>query len=99
PRIPNQTFDELPFEEEILAFLRYLGYSREIKKITDDPSILRRKKVNWHYGRDDQMFTTIKLVLRHQNTQQFGAMLPVELTSEDIRNSTAYKEYYAIASR
>nr|GEX30819.1 retrovirus-related Pol polyprotein from transposon TNT 1-94 [Tanacetum cinerariifolium] len=28
-------FDELPFEEEILAFLRYLGYSGEIKKITD----------------------------------------------------------------
>nr|GFA58969.1 hypothetical protein [Tanacetum cinerariifolium] len=35
PRIPNQTFDELPFEEEILAFLRYLGHSGEIKKITD----------------------------------------------------------------
>nr|GEU43312.1 retrovirus-related Pol polyprotein from transposon TNT 1-94 [Tanacetum cinerariifolium] len=34
-RIPNQTFDELSFEEEILAFLRYLGHSREIKKITD----------------------------------------------------------------
>nr|GEX26418.1 hypothetical protein [Tanacetum cinerariifolium] len=35
PRIPNQTFDELLFEEEILAFLRYLGYSGEIKMITD----------------------------------------------------------------
>nr|GEY82860.1 hypothetical protein [Tanacetum cinerariifolium] len=35
PRIPNQTFDELPFEEEIIAFLRYLGHNREIKKITD----------------------------------------------------------------
>nr|GEW30819.1 hypothetical protein [Tanacetum cinerariifolium] len=141
PRIPNHTFDELLFEEEILAFLRYLGHSGEIKKITDsvdfayllwedfvyqvehkdakksnemyylrftnviinffmtkDPSIPRRNKVNWHYVRDDQMFTTIKLVSRHQNTQQFGAMLPVELTNEDIRNSTAYKEYYAIAS-
>nr|GEX88191.1 retrovirus-related Pol polyprotein from transposon TNT 1-94 [Tanacetum cinerariifolium] len=42
------------------------------------------------------MFTTIKLVSRHQNTQQFGVMLPVELTNEDIRNSEAYKEYYAI---
>nr|GEV74878.1 retrovirus-related Pol polyprotein from transposon TNT 1-94 [Tanacetum cinerariifolium] len=132
PRIPNQTFDELQFEEEILAFLRYLGHSGEIKKITDedflyqveykdakksnemyyprftkviinffmtkDPLIPRRNKVNWHYVRDDQMFTTIKLVSRHQNTQQFGAMLPVELTNKDIRNSTAYKEYYAIAS-
>nr|GEW04512.1 hypothetical protein [Tanacetum cinerariifolium] len=155
PRIPNQTFDELSFEEEILAFLRFLGHSEEIKKITDvninklhqpwrsfaavinkclsgkstgydiehkdakksnemyyprftkviinffmtkGPSIPKRNKVNWHYVRDDQMFTTIKLVSRHQNTQQFGAMLPVELTNEDIRNSTAYKEYYAITS-
>nr|GEW58953.1 hypothetical protein [Tanacetum cinerariifolium] len=35
PRIPNQSFDELPFEEEILAFLKELGHSGEIKKITD----------------------------------------------------------------
>nr|GEU39102.1 hypothetical protein [Tanacetum cinerariifolium] len=67
--------------------------------MTKDPSILRRNKVNWHYVRDDQMFTMIKLVSRHQNTQQFGVMFPVELTNEDIRNSEAYKEYYAIASR
>nr|GEU90078.1 retrovirus-related Pol polyprotein from transposon TNT 1-94 [Tanacetum cinerariifolium] len=145
PRLPNQTFDELPFEEEILAFLRYLRHSEEIKKITDvninklhqpwrslqlsstieykdakksnemyyprfikviihffmtkDPSIPRRNKVNWHYVRDDQMFMTIKLVSRHYNTQKFGAILPIELTNKDIRNSTAYKEYYAVASR
>nr|GEW71089.1 hypothetical protein [Tanacetum cinerariifolium] len=142
PRLPNQTFNELPFEEEILAFLRYLRHGGEIRKITDvninklhqpwrsfaaiinkclsgksigydslrftkvithffmtkDPLIPRRNEVNWHYVRDDQMFTTIKLVSRHQNIQQFDAMFPVELTNEDIRNSTAYKEYYAIAS-
>nr|GEV48059.1 hypothetical protein [Tanacetum cinerariifolium] len=34
-RIPDQPFDELPFEEEILAFLRNLGHSGEIKMITD----------------------------------------------------------------
>nr|GEW46091.1 copia protein [Tanacetum cinerariifolium] len=47
---------------------------------------------------DELMFTTIKLVSRHQNTQQFDATLLVELTNEDMRNSAAYKEYYAIAS-
>nr|GEW29946.1 hypothetical protein [Tanacetum cinerariifolium] len=159
PRLPNQTFDELSFEEEILAFLRYLRHSGEIRKITDvninklhqpwrsfavvinkylsgkstgydslrlsQAQILKgmyhRKNVDfayllWEdfvykvehkdakksnemcYPRDDQMFTMIKLVSRHQNIQQFGAMLPVELTNEDIRNSAAYKEYYAIAS-
>nr|GEW16896.1 hypothetical protein [Tanacetum cinerariifolium] len=39
-RIPNQIFNELSFEEEILAFLRYLGYSGEIKKITDRRKVL-----------------------------------------------------------
>nr|GEX01381.1 hypothetical protein [Tanacetum cinerariifolium] len=39
-----------------------------------------------------------KLVAKHQNTQQFGALLPIELTNEDIRNSNAYKEYYAVAT-
>nr|GEW57969.1 hypothetical protein [Tanacetum cinerariifolium] len=89
PRIPNQQFDELHFEEEILAFLKELGHSGEIKMITD---------VNWHFAWDDHMFTTIKLVSRHQNTQQYGAILPIELTNEAIRNSESYKEYYAIAS-
>nr|GEY16941.1 hypothetical protein [Tanacetum cinerariifolium] len=56
-----------------------------------------RNKVNWHYVRDDHMFSTIKLVSRHQNTQQFGVLLPIELTNDAIRNSKAYKEYYAIA--
>nr|GEW94387.1 hypothetical protein [Tanacetum cinerariifolium] len=65
--------------------------------MSKDPSIPRRNKVKWHYVRDDHMFTTIKLVSRHQNTQQFGALLPIELTNEDIRNSNAYKEYYAVA--
>nr|GFA40629.1 hypothetical protein [Tanacetum cinerariifolium] len=27
PRVPGQYFDELPFKEEILDFLRFLGYS------------------------------------------------------------------------
>nr|GEV28974.1 hypothetical protein [Tanacetum cinerariifolium] len=65
--------------------------------MSKDPSILRRNKVNWHYVKDDHMFSTIKLVSRHQNTQQFGALLPIELTNEYIRKSNAYKECYAVA--
>nr|GEW23413.1 uncharacterized mitochondrial protein AtMg00810-like [Tanacetum cinerariifolium] len=66
--------------------------------MSKDPSIPRRNKVNWHYVKDDHMFSTIKLVSRHQNTQQFGALLPIELTNADIRNSNAYKEYYVVAT-
>nr|GEY85616.1 hypothetical protein [Tanacetum cinerariifolium] len=187
PRLPGQSFVEPPFEEEILAFLCFLGYSAAIKKLTDvninklyhpwrsfatiinkcltekssgydslrlsqaqimwglyhkrnvdyayliwedfvyqvehkdskksnemyyprftkviihhfmskDLSIPRRNKVNWHYVRDDHMFSTIKLLSEHQNTQQFIALLPIELTNEDTRNSNVYKEYYAVAT-
>nr|GEV73503.1 hypothetical protein [Tanacetum cinerariifolium] len=66
--------------------------------MSKDPSIPNRNKVNWHYVRDDHLFTAIKLVSRHQNTQQFNALLPIELTNADIRNSDAYKEYYAVAT-
>nr|GFA61857.1 hypothetical protein [Tanacetum cinerariifolium] len=58
----------------------------------------RRNKVNWHYVRDDILFSTIKVVSRHQDTQQYGAILPIDLTTEDIRNTKAYKEYYACAT-
>ncbi|GJY01292.1 retrovirus-related pol polyprotein from transposon TNT 1-94 [Tanacetum coccineum] len=63
-----------------------------------DPSIPRRNKVNWHYARDDPMFTTINVISRNKYTQLYGTILPVALTNEDIRNSESYKEYYAIAS-
>nr|GEV20020.1 hypothetical protein [Tanacetum cinerariifolium] len=35
PRLPGQTFYDLPFEEEILAFLRFFGHIREIRKLID----------------------------------------------------------------
>nr|GFA42618.1 hypothetical protein [Tanacetum cinerariifolium] len=116
PRISGQSFAELPFKEEILEFLRFLGHSAQIKTLTDKkrqlclshlgrfcissgtkeskkksnemyyprfikviihhfmtkkPSMPRRNKVNWHYVRDDILFSTIKV---------------------------AYKEYYACAT-
>nr|GEY25162.1 retrovirus-related Pol polyprotein from transposon TNT 1-94 [Tanacetum cinerariifolium] len=148
PRVHGQSFAELPFEEEILTFIRFLGHSAAIRTLTDglyhkrnidyayllwedfvyqvehkntkksnemyypwftkviihhfmskDPSIPRRNNVNWHYVRDDHMFSTVKLVSRYQNTQQFSTLLPIELTNDEIRNSNAYKEYYTIATR
>ncbi|GKA79596.1 uncharacterized mitochondrial protein-like protein [Tanacetum coccineum] len=35
PKLPNQQFEGLPFEESILTFLRDLSHSGEIKMITD----------------------------------------------------------------
>nr|GEY43958.1 hypothetical protein [Tanacetum cinerariifolium] len=160
PRLPGQSFVEPPFEEEILAFLWFLGHSGAIKRLTDvninnlhqpwrsfaaiinkcltekrlgyDSLRLSQVQILWglyhkrnveftylmwedfvyqvehkdtkksnemYYPRDDHMCTIIELVSRHQNTQQFGAMLPIDLTNADIKNSDAYKEYYAVATR
>ncbi|GJS78799.1 hypothetical protein Tco_0728680 [Tanacetum coccineum] len=66
--------------------------------MTKDSSIPRRNRVNWHFARDDPMFTTIKVVSRHKDTQLYGAILPGELKNEAINDSEPYKEYYAIAS-
>nr|GFC07729.1 hypothetical protein [Tanacetum cinerariifolium] len=111
PRISNQQFDELPFEEVILTFLRELGRSREIKMIADVEHKDAKKSNEMYYPRftnviinffttKDQSIprSTIKLVSRHHDTQQYGAILPNELTNEAFRNSKSYKEYYAIAS-
>nr|GFC46070.1 hypothetical protein [Tanacetum cinerariifolium] len=65
--------------------------------MTRKPSISRHNRINWHYVRDDALFSTIKVVSRHQTTQQYGAILPIELTTAEIRNSKAYKEYHACA--
>nr|GEX43898.1 hypothetical protein [Tanacetum cinerariifolium] len=152
PRILNQQFNELPFEEEILAFLKELGHSGEIKMITDvninklhqpwrsfaavinkclsgkstgyDILCLSQAQILWGmYHKKNVDFAYLlwedfmyqvehkdakksnemyhpqftKLISRHQNTQQYGAILPVELTNKAIRNSESYKEHYAIA--
>nr|GFA75501.1 hypothetical protein [Tanacetum cinerariifolium] len=186
PRILNQPFADLPTEEEILDFLRFLGNSHDIRYLTDvnvnkiyqpwrsfgsvinkcltgkssgvdsfrlsqaqmlwgfynrinidfayliwedfvyqvehksqkrsnemnyprftkviidyfmtrKPSISRRNRIHWHYVRDDALFSSIKVVSRHQTTKQYGAILPIELTTAEIRNIKAYKEYHACA--
>nr|GFB80538.1 hypothetical protein [Tanacetum cinerariifolium] len=67
--------------------------------MSKDMSLPRRNKIYWHYVRDDSIFSTIKVLSRHQNTQLYSAMLPIELINDEIRNTKAYKEHYAFASR
>ncbi|GKD82905.1 hypothetical protein Tco_1349744, partial [Tanacetum coccineum] len=61
--------------------------------MTKDQSIPRTNRVNWHFTRDDPMFTMIKTVSRHEDTHLYGAILLDELTNEAIKDSESYKEY------
>nr|GFB28568.1 hypothetical protein [Tanacetum cinerariifolium] len=134
PRILNQYFAELPSEEEILDFLRFLGHSHEIRYLTNvnvnklyqpwrsfasvinkcltgkssgvDNFRLSQAQILWgFYHRINIDFAYIvwedfvyQVVSRHQTTQQYVAILPIDLTTDEIRNSKAYKEYYACAT-
>ncbi|GJX81169.1 hypothetical protein Tco_0329318 [Tanacetum coccineum] len=66
--------------------------------MTKDPSIPRRNKKFWHTARDDSMFTTIRVITKHQDTQLYGAILPRHLKNQYMIESEAYKTYYAYAT-
>ncbi|GJR06280.1 hypothetical protein Tco_0529264 [Tanacetum coccineum] len=78
-------------------------YPRFTKVIVDyfmakDSSILRRNKMFWHTARDDSMFTIIRVISKHQDTQVYGAILPQHLTNQAMLESEAYKTYRAYAT-
>nr|GEW67435.1 hypothetical protein [Tanacetum cinerariifolium] len=91
PRLLDKKFEDPPFEEEILSFIRDLSHTGEIK------SISRRNKMFWHTARDDAMFNMIRVISRHQDTQIYSVIRPDVLTTQEMLDSKAYKEYYAVA--
>nr|GFD08743.1 hypothetical protein [Tanacetum cinerariifolium] len=79
-----------------------MNYPRFTKVIIDyfmkrKPSISRRNRIHWHYVRDNALFSTIKVVSRHQTTQQYGAILPIELTTAELRNTESAPRLFATA--
>nr|GEW12866.1 hypothetical protein [Tanacetum cinerariifolium] len=108
PRILGQAFAELPFKEEIMEFIRFLGHGATIKTHTDininklsQPWISFVTIINKCLTGKSSGYESLRLSqaqILHQNTQQYGAMLPIELTNDDIRNTKAYKEYNACAT-
>nr|GEU74407.1 hypothetical protein [Tanacetum cinerariifolium] len=153
PRLPGQTFDEPLFEEEIMAFLRFLGHSGEIRKLTDvninklhlqwrsfasvinkclsgkstgyyslrlsQAQILwgmyHKKNVDFAYlmwedfvyqvehkdaKKSNEMYYSrfTKVIIHYFMTKDPSIPRRNKLTTEDIKNSEAYKEYYAVAS-
>ncbi|GJT96567.1 hypothetical protein Tco_1092085 [Tanacetum coccineum] len=143
PKLPGQKFVDPPFEEEILTFIRELGYPGNIKLLSDvkekvdyvyllwedlvfqienkesrknkykfyprftkviinhfmsqDQSIPRRNKVDWHMANDDPILTTMRFIPQHEVVQRYGAILPDYLTNPAMKESAAYKTYHDIA--
>ncbi|GJU12022.1 hypothetical protein Tco_1134418 [Tanacetum coccineum] len=77
-------------------------YPRFTKVIVDyfmakDQAIPRRNKMFWHYAMDDFIFTTVR-VIKHQDTQVYGAILPQHLTNQAMLEFEAYMTYRAYAT-
>nr|GEY22507.1 retrovirus-related Pol polyprotein from transposon TNT 1-94 [Tanacetum cinerariifolium] len=135
PRILGQAFAELPFEEEILDFIQFLGHSATIRTLTDvninkiyqpwrsfaavinkcltgktsgyDSLRLSQAQILWglyHKKNVDYAFLIWEdfvYQVEHKNHKKSNEMsYPrfTKVTNEEIRNSKAYKEYYAIAT-
>ncbi|GJY07679.1 hypothetical protein Tco_0374733 [Tanacetum coccineum] len=80
-----------------------MSYPRFTKIIIDyfmskDQSISRRNKMFWHTARDDTMFTSMRCISRHEDTQVYGTILPKELTNQAMLEYKAYKTYFTFAS-
>ncbi|GJU66612.1 hypothetical protein Tco_1252871 [Tanacetum coccineum] len=155
PKLLGQKFEDPPFEEENLSFIRDLGHTSEIKVLSDvnvnhmhqpwrsfvaiinkflsgktialESLRLSRAQILWgmYHNKNvdyiyllwedlvyqvenknskknndmyDPMFTTIRVISKHQDTQIYGALRPQHLTNQAMLESEAYKTYHAYAT-
>ncbi|GJR10659.1 hypothetical protein Tco_0793311 [Tanacetum coccineum] len=82
---------------------KYMFYPRFTKVIinhfiSQDQSIPRRNKVDWHMANNDPILTTMRFIPQHEVVQKYGAILPDNLTTQAMKESEAYKTYYAFAT-
>nr|GEZ02773.1 hypothetical protein [Tanacetum cinerariifolium] len=87
PRIHGQAFAKLPFEEEILEFIRFLGHGATIRTLTDI-------NINKLY----QPWRSFAVIINKCLTGKSSGYDSLRLSQAQILNSKAYKEYYALAT-
>ncbi|GJT05091.1 hypothetical protein Tco_0839553 [Tanacetum coccineum] len=66
--------------------------------VSQDKSIPRRNKVDWHMANDDPILTTMRFIPQHEVVQKYGAILPDNLTNQAMKESKAYKTYYGLVT-
>ncbi|GJV27640.1 hypothetical protein Tco_1384088 [Tanacetum coccineum] len=66
--------------------------------MSQDQSIPRRNKVDWHMANDDPILTTMRFIPQHEVVQRYGAILPDYLTNPAMKASEAYKTYHDLAT-
>ncbi|GJR87049.1 hypothetical protein Tco_0211060 [Tanacetum coccineum] len=59
--------------------------------MSQDQSIPRRNKVDWHMANNDHILTTMRFIPQHEVVQRYGAILPGYLTNPAMKESEATK--------
>ncbi|GKB97082.1 hypothetical protein Tco_0983219 [Tanacetum coccineum] len=82
---------------------KYMFYPRFTKVIinyfmSQDQSIPRRNKVDWHRANDDLILTTMRSIPLYEVVKKYGVILPDNLTTQAMKESKAYKTDYAFAT-
>nr|GEV85718.1 hypothetical protein [Tanacetum cinerariifolium] len=93
PKLPGQKFLYPPFEEDILTFMRELGYSGNMKFLSD-------VKVDTLPQPWRTFGTLISKCLsgKHEVVQKYSSILPDYLTIQSMKESEAYKTYHDLAT-
>nr|GEW86524.1 hypothetical protein [Tanacetum cinerariifolium] len=85
-------------DESLIPSTQRLRIGRSNFRLPSDIQIKEATlQVVYDVLRNSLLFRAFQVVSRHQTTQQYGVILPIELTTEEIRNNKAYKEYYTCA--
>ncbi|GJV16447.1 hypothetical protein Tco_1361770 [Tanacetum coccineum] len=105
-KLPGQKFIDPPFEEEILTFIRELGYPGNIKLLSDVkvdtlPQPWRSFGTIINNGLSGKVtgIDTLRLSRAQILWGLYGAILPDYLTNPTMKESKAYKTYYDLATR
>ncbi|GKE09820.1 hypothetical protein Tco_1413371 [Tanacetum coccineum] len=110
PNLPGQKFEDPPFEEEILAFIRELGYPGDIKSLYDvkvdtlyQPwrtfgTIIKKCLSDKATGLDQLRLSRAQIIWGMYNQKKYGDILPDTLTNQAMKESDAYKTYHDFAT-
>ncbi|GKB82316.1 hypothetical protein Tco_0949211 [Tanacetum coccineum] len=67
--------------------------------LSKDKSISMRNKMFIHTAQDDSILGILRFVSKDEDTQVYGALIPVVMTTPKIRDSPAYQTYLTFATR
>nr|GEU99186.1 uncharacterized mitochondrial protein AtMg00810-like [Tanacetum cinerariifolium] len=108
PRLPNQEFDDLPSEDDLVSFIKELDYSGNYEMLsairTDQMHqpwktfVVVINRINLHTARNDSLLVALKFVSKIGDCQKYEALIPDGMINDEIKLSTAYKTYLDYAT-